>query len=79
MIESKTYEEASKDESWVKGMEEELNQIQKNKTWELLTRPVDNNVIETKWVFRNKLNEKGQVTTNKERLVYKGYSQVEGI
>jgi hypothetical protein len=37
------------------------------------------NVIGTKWVFRNKLNEDGQVTRNKSRLVCKGYTQVEGI
>jgi hypothetical protein len=37
------------------------------------------NVIGTKWVFRNKLNEDGQVTRNKARLVCKGYAQVEGI
>ena len=30
-------------------------------------------------VFRNKLNEDGQVTSNKARLVCKGYAQVEGI
>jgi hypothetical protein len=37
------------------------------------------NVIDTKWVFRNKLNEYGQVTRNKARLVCKGYAQIEGI
>jgi hypothetical protein len=37
------------------------------------------NVINTKWVFRNKLNEDGQVTKKKARLVCKGYTQVEGI
>jgi hypothetical protein len=37
------------------------------------------NVIGTKWVLRNKLNEYGQVIRNKEILVCKGYSQVEGI
>ena len=36
-------------------------------------------MIGTKWVFRNKLNEDGQVTRNKARLVCKGYSQEEGI
>jgi hypothetical protein len=36
-------------------------------------------VIDTKWVFRNKLNEDGQVTRNKARLLYKGYAQIEGI
>jgi hypothetical protein len=36
-------------------------------------------VIDTKWVFRNKLNEDGQVTRNKTRLVCKGYAQIEVI
>jgi hypothetical protein len=39
----------------------------------------EQNVIGTKWVFRNKINEDGKVTRNKARLVCKGYAQVEGI
>jgi hypothetical protein len=40
-------------------MDEELDQIEKNDTWELVPRPKDNNVIGTKWVYRNQLNEDG--------------------
>jgi hypothetical protein len=43
-------------------MEEELNQIEKNETWELVPRPKDKNVIGTKWVFRNKLKKMDKVT-----------------
>jgi hypothetical protein len=60
-------------------MEEELNQIEKNRTWELIPTPKDKNVIGTKWVFRNKLNEEGKIVKNKERLVYKGYAQLAGV
>ena len=60
-------------------MQEELNQIERNKTWDIVPRPIDKNVIGTKWVFRNKLNEDGKVIKNKARLVCKGYAQVEGI
>ena len=60
-------------------MEEELSQIEKNDTWELVPRPKDKNVIGTKWVFRNNLNEEGKVTRNKARLVCKGYAQIEGV
>ena len=60
-------------------MNEELDQIEKNDTWELVPRPKNKNVIGTKWVFRNKLNEDGQVTGNKARLVCTGYAQIEGI
>ena len=37
------------------------------------------NLISTKWVFRNKLNEDGQVIRNKVSLMRKRYAQVEGI
>lgn len=57
-------------------MEEELIQIEKNQTWELLPRPMDKYLIATKWVFQNKVKKDGKVTRNKETLVYKGYSQV---
>jgi hypothetical protein len=45
----------------------------------LVSRPKYKNVIGTKWVFKNKLNEVGQATRKKDRLVCKGYAQVEGI
>ena len=60
-------------------MEEELDQIEKNESWELVPRPSNKNVIGTKWVFRNKMNEDGQVIRNKARLVCKGYAQIGGI
>ena len=60
-------------------MNEELDQIERNQTWELVPRPKDKNVIGTKWVYKNKMNEDGQVIKKKDRLVCKGYDQVEGI
>jgi hypothetical protein len=78
-IESSSFEEASRDEFRIKAMNESLDQIEKNDTWELVPRPKNKNVIGTKWVFRNKLNEDGQVIRNKARLVCKGYAQVEGV
>jgi hypothetical protein len=79
MIEPNSFEEASKNEFWNKAMDEELDQIEKNDHWELVPGLKNKNVIGTKWVFRNKLNEDGQVTRNKDRLVCKRYTQVEGI
>ena len=60
-------------------MDEELDQIEKNDTWELVARPNNNNLIGTKWVFINKFNEYGHLIRNIARLVCKGYTQVEGI
>ena len=56
-----------------------MDQIEKNKTWELVPRPKEKNIIGTKWVFKYKFNQDGQVIRNKAILVCKGYSQVEGI
>jgi hypothetical protein len=58
-IEPSSFEEANKDENWVKSMNEELDQIENNDTRELVPRLKNNNVIGTKWVFRKKLNEDG--------------------
>jgi hypothetical protein len=73
-IEPTYFEEVGKDEFWNTTIDEELGQIDKNDTWELVPRPKDKNVIDTKWVYRNKLNEYGQVTRNKAILVCKGYA-----
>jgi hypothetical protein len=64
LIEPTSFEEANKDEFWIKSMDEELDQIEKNETLELFPRPRYKNAIDKKWVFRNKLNEDGQVTRN---------------
>jgi hypothetical protein len=71
-------EDALRDPDWVVAMQEELNNITRNEVWHLFPRP-NQNVVGTKWVFRNKQDEHGVVTRNKTRLVTKGYSQVEGL
>ena len=60
-------------------MKEEFDQIKKNRTWELVPRLADKNVIGTKWVFRKKLDENGETTRNRVILVCKGYAQEEGL
>ena len=60
-------------------MQEELNQFKRTNVQILVERPYDNNVIETKWIFKNKRDEHGVVVRNKARLVAQGYSQEEGI
>jgi len=60
-------------------MQEELIQFERNEVWELIHREDSHQVIGTKWVFINKLDEDGNITKNKVRLVAKGYKQEEGI
>ncbi|KAK0575613.1 hypothetical protein LWI29_003738 [Acer saccharum] len=78
-IEPKKVEEALNDEFWVLAMQEELNQFERNEVWTLVPRPKTTNVIGTKWIFRNKSDEDGNIVRNKARLVTQGYSQIEGI
>jgi hypothetical protein len=60
-------------------MHEELENFERNQVWTLVDPPRDVNIIGTKWVFKNKQGEDGEVVRNKARLVAKGYSQVEGL
>ncbi|KAK8942669.1 hypothetical protein KSP39_PZI009511 [Platanthera zijinensis] len=78
-VEPKKFEEANSDASWILAMEEELNQFKRCKVWTLVPRPKHKNVIGTKWVYRNKMDEDGTIIKNKARLVAKGYRQEEGI
>jgi len=79
MIKPNYYEEASKQEVWVKAMEEEVKMIEKNNTWELVNCPQGKDIIGLKWVYKTKLNSDGTIQKHKARLVTKGYSQQPGI
>jgi cytochrome c2 len=66
MLEPLRVEEALGDADWVMAMQEELNSFTwDNEVWSLVERPKQN-VIGTKWVFRNKQDENGMVTKKKE-------------
>jgi hypothetical protein len=60
-------------------MHEELENFERNQFWELVDPSLGCKPIETKWVWKNKEGEKGEVVRNKSRLVEQGYSQKEGI
>ncbi|KAK8936156.1 hypothetical protein KSP39_PZI014125 [Platanthera zijinensis] len=78
-MEPKKFEEAIQDQHWIDAMQEELNQFRRCKVWELVPKPRGHNIIGTKWIYRNKLDESGIIVKNKARLVAKGYRQEEGI
>ena len=60
-VEPKNVTEALKDECWINAMHEELNQFVRNDVWELVPKPDNKNVIGTKWIFKNKTDEFGNV------------------
>ena len=57
-------------------MDEELEALNKNNTWELTNKPENIKPIKSRWVFKVKLNPDGSVERYKARLVAKGYSQI---
>ncbi|GJR02088.1 putative ribonuclease H-like domain-containing protein [Tanacetum coccineum] len=77
--EPKKIAEALQDDSWVQAMQEELLQFKLQQVWVLVDLPHGMKVIGTKWVYRNKRDERGVVVRNKARLVAQGYTQEEGI
>lgn len=60
-------------------MQEELNQIERNHVWELVRNTLANQVMGTRWVFCNKLDEGGKVLRNKARLIAKECNQQKDI
>nr|GEU81824.1 ribonuclease H-like domain-containing protein [Tanacetum cinerariifolium] len=66
-------------ESWVEAMQEELLQFKLPNVWTLMDLPHGKRAIGTKWVFRNKRDQRGIVVRNKARLVTQCHRQEEGI
>ncbi|GJT50614.1 retrovirus-related pol polyprotein from transposon TNT 1-94 [Tanacetum coccineum] len=77
--EPKNIKEAMADSAWIESMQEELHQFDRLDVWELVDRPLCKNVINLKWLWKNKRDEENTVIRNKSRLVAKGYAQKEGI
>ena len=78
-IKAKNFNEVELEKSWINLLHEELGQFERNKVWTLVPRPTNYPIIGTKWVFRNKMDELGNVVRNKVRLVAQGYNQEKGI
>ena len=60
-------------------MQEELEEFKRNNVWKLVPKPRNKTIIGTRWVFRNKLDDSGNIVRNKARLVAQGFNQQEGI
>jgi len=67
VIEPTTVDEELSDDGWILAMQEELNQFQRNDVWDLEPKPLQKNIIGTKWVFINKLNEQGEQEGNSQQ------------
>ena len=75
----KSYYHAWKDPRWQVSMDEEMNSLQKNTTWELVSLPPGRKLVQCKWVFQTKVDADGNKCKYKAILVAKCFSQVQGV
>nr|GFD39271.1 Gag-Pol polyprotein [Tanacetum cinerariifolium] len=71
--------EAMADSTWIESMQEELHQFDRLEVWKLVDRPLCINVINLKWLWKNKRDKENTIIQNKSRFVAKGYAQKEGV
>ncbi|GJY66905.1 retrovirus-related pol polyprotein from transposon TNT 1-94, partial [Tanacetum coccineum] len=77
--ELKNIKESMADSAWIKAVQEENHLFKRLDVWELVDRPLCKNVINMKWLWKNKRDEENTIIRNKARLVAKGYGQQEVI
>ena len=72
-------EEALKKKVWINAIKEELQAIERNKTWELTKLQKKKKAINVRWVFKVKHKPDGLVGKHKERLVARGFIHKPGL
>ncbi|GJS23985.1 retrovirus-related pol polyprotein from transposon TNT 1-94 [Tanacetum coccineum] len=78
-VEPKTYKDALTQSCWIEATQEELNEFERLKVWELVPRPDKFMVITLKWIYKVKLDKLGGILKNKARLLARGYRQEKRI
>lgn len=66
------FDEAMKEEKWKDAMNQEIQSIERNHTWELVDLPPYAKKIGVKWIFKTKLNEEGKVKNARLDWLRKG-------
>ena len=72
-------QDAMQDERWMQAMTVEMDALEKNCTWELVSLPLGKKTVGCRWVYTVKHNPDGSVDRYKARLVAKGYTQKYGV
>lgn len=72
------FKSAAKSPAWLSAMQEEIDALHDNHTWDLVPRPPDVNIVGSKWVFCTKFHSDGSIKRHKTHLVAQGFTQVLG-
>ncbi|GKC29878.1 ribonuclease H-like domain-containing protein [Tanacetum coccineum] len=75
----KSYRDAFSDLNWQNAMHDEYHALIKNKTWTLVPRPPDTNIVHCMWLFHHRYLEDGMLSCYKDRLMANGSTQLEGV
>ncbi|GJU65023.1 ribonuclease H-like domain-containing protein, partial [Tanacetum coccineum] len=78
-IEPTCYEEAILENNWIDAMNDEIEALNKNHTWDITDLPANRKAIGNKWIWKIKYKANGEIDRYKARLVAKGFNQKEGI
>ena len=70
-----SYKKAADSVEWSRAMQEELDALQQNHTWDLVRAPPDHPIVGSKWVYSIKLKADGSLDRYKARLVAQGFNQ----
>ncbi|XP_074300694.1 uncharacterized protein LOC141631996 [Silene latifolia] len=78
-IEPPSFKVAICDDGWCRAMQEEIDALEHNGTWELTDLPPDKKAIGCCWVYKIKYKSNGSIERLKARLVVFGNHQIEGL
>jgi hypothetical protein len=73
------FEDAIKEEHWINAMNDEMESIEENDTWDLVDLPKEKECIGVKWVYKTKYKANGKFEKYKARLVAKLFAQEYGV
>ncbi|KAJ0464501.1 putative RNA-directed DNA polymerase [Helianthus annuus] len=79
LAEPSSYDEACLKREWCQAMQEEMEAMYRNETWDLVSKPHDVKTVSCKWVYKLKQKADGSVERFKARLVARGFSQEYGV
>ena len=64
---------------WKEALRSEYESLIKNKTWDLVPRPKNTNIVGNRWVFKEKRNSDGSIDRFKARFCAQGFTQTHGV